>query len=79
MDPKLRPHDGVDLRSLSHCLNNYEAPISDEESERRERLFMGMYPSHPLTLPFKCSMWLRSFAEALPQQKPIPWGMTKYI
>jgi hypothetical protein len=45
MDPKLRPHAGVDLRSLSHCLKNYETPISDEESERWERLFMGMAPS----------------------------------
>jgi hypothetical protein len=45
MDPKLRPHAGVDLRSLSHCLKNYETPISDEESERWERLFMGMATS----------------------------------
>jgi hypothetical protein len=45
MDPKLRPHAGVDLRLLSHCLNIYEAPISDEESESWERLFMGMAPS----------------------------------
>jgi hypothetical protein len=45
MDPKLRPHAGVDLRSLSHCLKNYETPISDEESELWERLFMGMAPS----------------------------------
>jgi hypothetical protein len=45
MDPKLRPHAGVDLRSLSHCLKNYETPISDEESERWERLFMGVAPS----------------------------------
>jgi hypothetical protein len=45
MDPKLRPHAGVDLHSLSHCLKNYESPIYDEESERWERLFMGMAPS----------------------------------
>jgi hypothetical protein len=45
MDPKLRPHAGVDLRSLSHCLKNYESPISDEESELWGRLFMGMAPS----------------------------------
>jgi hypothetical protein len=45
MDPKLRPHSGVDLRSLSNCLNNYKTPISDEESERWEQLFMGMDPS----------------------------------
>jgi hypothetical protein len=44
MDPKLRPHAGVDLHLLSHCSKNYEAPISDEESERWERLFMGMAP-----------------------------------
>jgi hypothetical protein len=30
------------MNPLNHCLNNYEPPISDEESERWERLFMGM-------------------------------------
>jgi hypothetical protein len=45
MDPKLCPHAGVDLRSPSHCLKNYEALRSDEESERWERFFMGMAPS----------------------------------
>jgi hypothetical protein len=45
MDLKLRPHVGVDLLSLSHCLKNYETPISNEESERWERLLMDMAPS----------------------------------
>jgi hypothetical protein len=45
MDPKLLPHAGLDLFSLIHCLKNYEAPISDEESESWERLCMGMAPS----------------------------------
>jgi hypothetical protein len=74
--PKLRPHAGVDLRSLSHCLKKKLLYLMKRVSAGSD--YLWAWP-HLRTLPFECIMWQRSVAEARPQKKTIPWGMTKYV